>query len=348
MRRLFSLLLACWAGMVAVPAAAIADDAAPAKGPISINWYHDQEYFQPVIDAFTAETGIPVRVTSDYDIFTTDVITVSDYKGLLEAKHFTHLDKLEPAFVAEMNKIVPAKWRDIDGRWFGMALRFRTAIVNKNKVPRTEYPKSILDLADPKWKDRMTQRASSNVYNRSTLAYIIARYGEDKARAWAKGIAANVAKGGYLNDVKEALAVSEGKYDIGFMNTYYLGYLRDWYPDDKAMQERLDKNLEVVWLDADHGLFANVTGISLSTNLTNGTERYRQAEQLVAFILSAKGQALMSKHVHKYPVRSDVQPATDLRKLGTFKVDDFNVNDLRYHYDLADRIMAESGWESEW
>lgn len=321
---------------------------ARAEEPLSINWYHEQEYFQPVIDAFIKETGIPVVVTSGYDTFDTDVIMMGDYKSLLEGKHYKHFDRYDDDFFERMSKIVPAKWRDADHRWLGFALRVRTAIVNKHNVSKAERPKSLLDLADPKWRGRMTQRVSSNIYNRSTLAYIISRYGEEKARAWAKGIVENVGDREYLNDVQGALAVAEGKYDIGFMNTYYLGYLRVWYPEDKKMMDMLDNNLEVVWLDGDHGLMANVTGIAIAAPVKKGTEKHKQAQALVAFLLSKKGQELMSKHVHKYPVRSDVEPSAAVQKMGSFKMDDFDVNELRYHYDMADLIMKQVGWKTDW
>ena len=41
-------------------------------------------------------------------------------------------------------------------------------------------------LADPKWKDRVLIRSSSNPYNQSLIASIIAADGEDKARRCRK------------------------------------------------------------------------------------------------------------------------------------------------------------------
>ena len=316
--------------------------------PISINWYHDQEYFQPIIDAFTEETGIPVKVTSSYDGFDTDVVMVGDFKGLLEGMHYKYFDRFDDDFFEEMSEFVPAKWRDESHRWLGFAIRVRTAIVNKHNVPESERPKTLMDLADPKWKGRMSVRVGSNVYNRSSLAYMISRYGEEKAAAWAKGIAENMDGGEYLNDVQQALGVSDGKIDIGFMNTYYLNYLRKWYPENKEMMAKLDDNLEVVWLDGDHGVMGNVTGVAIHGRVKKGTENHRQAQALIRFLLSKKGQALMSENVGKYPVRSDVAPSPALQKLGTFKMDDYDVNDLRYHYDAADKIMRDVGWKTDW
>ncbi len=316
--------------------------------PLTINWYHGAEYFQPVIDAFVEETGIAVRVTDDYDVFTTDVIMVSDYKGLLEAKHYHHFKKFDDAFWEKMSAIVPAELRDDQGYWLGYAIRFRTALTHRPTVGVEDRPRSYMDLADPKWEGRMTQRDAGNVYNRSMVAYMVARYGEEAAGKFVRGVVRNVGAGEYLNDVQGAFAVAEGRYDIGFSNTYYLGYVPDWYDDEPETLARLEENLEVTWLDGDYGLFGNLTGVAISSWLEDGDEKLEQARTLVEFLLSKRGQELMSQHVFKYPVRADAEPGDAIKAHGSFKMDSFNINELRYHYDTADRLMRDAGWEGAW
>ncbi|MBN8842209.1 MAG: extracellular solute-binding protein [Sphingomonadales bacterium] len=315
---------------------------------LTVNWYHKQRYLQPVIDAFTAETGIEVIVTNDYDRLNTDVIFVSDYKSLTETKNFNKFRKLDPEFFAEMSKVVPAQWRDRDGYWLGVVLRARTALVNKSMVPEAQRPKSLLELADPKWRGRMTIRSASNVYNRSLLAYMIYRYGEPAATRWAQGIVDNFGpEGRYLGDTPNARAVAEGKFAITFLNTYYLGYLQTQTgTHSPEMLRQLRDDVAVVWLDGGKfGLPVNVTGVGISADVPAGSERLDQAQKLVAFVLSPRGQALMSEHTFKYPVREDVAPSAYLQSFGTFRKDTFDLNELRYLYDDADRIMEKVGWK---
>jgi iron(III) transport system substrate-binding protein len=287
-------------------------------------------------------------VTSDYDTFTTDVIMVSDYKGLLEAKHFLHFKKYDDDLWERMSKVVPPEWRDEGGYWLGYAVRVRAALVNRQAVAQEDRPRSYMDLADPKWKGRMTQRVSSNVYNRSVLAYMISRYGEEAAAKWAHGVAANVADDGYLNDVLGAIAVAEGKYDIGFSNTYYLGYMVDWYEEEPDVLQLVEKSLDIAWLDEGHGAFGNLTGIAISSWVEDGTEKEKNAQGLVEFLLSKRGQELMSQYVFKYPVRADAEIGEYLKGHGPVRLDRFDVNRLRYHYDAADRIMKKAGWQTDW
>lgn len=322
-----------------------------AAEPLTVNWYHKEQYLQPVIDAFIEETGIEVEVTSDYDTFTTDVMFVSDYKGLLEAKHFHHFRKMDAGFFSDMSAIVPEQWRDEDGYWLGAVLRVRTAVVNNKQVSDGEKPKQLLDLADPKWKGRMTIRSASNVYNRSLLAYMIYRYGEEEATRWAAGIVSNFGDSDeYRGDTGNAKAVADGSFDISFTNTYYLGYLQSRTDTETPeMRKALRDELDVVWLDGgEFGLPVNVTGVGISSRLEDGSEKLSNAEKLVAFTLSKNGQALMSEHVFKYPVRSDVKPSKYLAQFGDFKKDGFNLNDLRFYYDDADRIMKQVGWKALW
>ncbi len=345
MRPIQSLKRLCAAGIALLGCSAAL---AAITEPLSINWYHDQPFLQPVIDAFTAETGIPVKVTSDYDTFNTDVIFVSDYKGLTEAKNFGHLRKLDPAFAAEMAKVVPAEWRDDEGCWLGVVLRIRTAVVNDELVRKEDRPKQLLDLADPKWQGKMTIRSAANVYNRSLVAYMIYRYGEAEAVRWVQGIVRNFGTGHpYLGDTGNARAVAKGDFAISFMNTYYLGYLQARRTDPPELLKALRDDLDVVWLDGGkYGLPVNVTGVGISSHIED-EKRLQEAQKLVAFLLSKKGQALMSEHVFKYPVRQDVPPSEALRRLGTFRMDKIDLNQLRYLYDDADRIMAKAGWRTD-
>lgn len=194
----------------------------------------------------------------------------------------------------------------------------------------------------------MTQRDAGNVYNRSMVAYIVARYGEKAANEFVRGVVRNVGKGEYLNDIQGAFAVADGRYDIGFSNSYYLGYVPDWYDDEPDTLDALEKNLEVTFLVGEHGAFGNLTGLAISSWLEEGDKKLDDARTLVEFLLSKRGQELMSQHVFKYPVREDAEPSAVIKKHGAFKMDKFNINELRYHYDTADRLMRDAGWVGAW
>ena len=318
-----------------------ASGADPESKALTVNWYHEARVLQPVIDEFIKDTGTPVVVTDDYDTFTTDVILVSDYKNLTEAKKFKRFRKLNSDYAT---KHVPARWRDRDGYWVGIALRTRAVIYNTELVAEEDAPKSWSDFASPEWRGKVKLRAGDNVYNRSLLAWMIYHHGEAKARAWAEGVLRNKpVDAPFEGDTANAESVSAGEYALSLINTYYLNYMEG--PWAEYFDADPTKNIGIAWMDHDgRGQHVNVTGAAINKE----TEKEEDARRLIEWLVSEKGQALLSAHVFKYPVRSDVEPAAAIKAHGEFKMDLTDLNDLEYHYDQADRILREVGWRQEW
>ncbi|WP_293858594.1 extracellular solute-binding protein [Steroidobacter sp.] len=313
--------------------------AASTQAPLTVNWYHKAEYLQPVITAFTKQTGIPVKVTDAYDTFDTDVILVSDYKGLTEAKKFNKFQRIQSP---EFDAIVPPRWRDRDGQWYGVVLRTRAVIYNKAQVKPGEI-KTLQDLANPKWRGRVALRSAANVYNRSLLASMIVHQGHDSALEWARSVKANAGDPTeYSGDTGNIWRVAKGEAALSFVNTYYLGYVIA--RGEEAKQGiKLADTVGIAWLDQEGaGQPVNVTGVGLAA----GTERKEEGLKLVRFLLSRQGQALLSENVFKYPVRGDVEPSAFLKGHGSFVKDEMNLNDLELHYDEADAIYRAVGWQA--
>ncbi|MBL8269051.1 extracellular solute-binding protein [Steroidobacter sp.] len=311
--------------------------AAQKSAPLTVNWYHGAAFLRPVIDAFTAQSGIEVSVIDAYDTFDTDVILVSDYKSLTEAKKLNHF---EPIRSPDLDAVVPARWRDRDGCWYGVMLRARAVIYNKAQVKPGEI-KSYRDLADPKWRGKIALRSASNVYNRSLLASMIVHDGQAAALEWARAVRTNAGDHPeYSGDTDNIWRVAKGEAALSFVNTYYIGYqMAKGVERERGI--KLADTLGVAWLDQDGaGQHVNVTGVGIKA----GTPRKEQAMSLVRFLLSKQGQALLSQHVFKYPVRADVEPSPLLKSFGDFRRDELNLNDLELHYDQADGIFRAVGW----
>ena len=80
------------------------------------------------------------------------------------------------------------------------------------------------DLADPKWKGKLLARSSSNIYNQSLLASIIANNGKPSAMKWAAAVRKNMARPPE-SDRDQMRAVAAGIGDVAIANTYYIGLL---------------------------------------------------------------------------------------------------------------------------
>ena len=127
----------------------------------------DRHLAAPVLDAFTAKTGIAVRPLYDTEASKTTGLAnriISEAKGRTrcdvfwnnEVLHTIRLQKLglTQAYLPRGADGIPARFKDPGGHWTGFAARARVLIVNTNLVPSGKIPHSVRDLADPAWKGR--------------------------------------------------------------------------------------------------------------------------------------------------------------------------------------------------
>ena len=83
----------------------------------------------------------------------------------------------------------------------------------------------MADLATEKWKSRVLVRQSNNIYNQSLMAAMIHNEGEEKAKAWAEGLVANMARDPKGNDRDQMKEIVKGTGDVAIVNSYYVGLL---------------------------------------------------------------------------------------------------------------------------
>ena len=151
---------------------------------------------KPLLDQFNKETGIAVNiVTGKADTLLkrlevegrntpADLLLTVDVARLIRAKEKGLFQQIDSEL---LNKIIPENYRDDDKQWFGLSLRSRVIIYAPDRVNEGDLD-SYIDLADKKWANRICVRSSSNVYNQSLVAAMIANYGLEKAERWATGL----------------------------------------------------------------------------------------------------------------------------------------------------------------
>ena len=155
--------------------------AAYADGTVNIYTYRQPELIQPVLDAFTAETGIKTevlfldkgleeRVTAEGQNSPVDVIMTVDIARLTKAKEAGITQALNDETV---NGLLPAEYRDPEGHWFGVTKRARVVYASKDRVQDTAI--TYADLADPKWKGKICMRSGQHDYNLALLSAAIVR-----------------------------------------------------------------------------------------------------------------------------------------------------------------------------
>jgi len=339
--RKITVTLAITTSTLLAPIAAFATD--------EVNLYsaRKEKLIKPLLDTFTKESGIKVNlvtakagpllkrlqtegINSPADLFiTTDAGRLHKAKeaGVLQV---TKSDILENA--------IPASFRDPAGVWYGLSLRSRPIFYVKGKV-KPEELSTYEALADNKWKNRICIRGSSNIYNQSLVASMIAHTGAEKTQDWANKFVANLArkpKGGDRDQIKAAAA---GECDIAIANTYYFG--RMIHGKDKKQKEAAEA-VAIFWPNqADRGAHVNISGIAM----TKASKNKANAQKLMEFLVSEESQNWYAKVNYEYPVIANGDWSETLKNWGEFKADSINLAKLGELNKDASQLMDKAKWK---
>ena len=312
-----------------------------------LNLYSHRQPFliEPVLEAFTAETGVTVnvvyaseglaqRLQAEAGNSPADVVLTVDISRL---SVYADNDLLAPVDSAVLTQAVPAHLRDPGGRWFAFSKRARVIAVSRERVPAGAIGR-YEDLADARWAGRICTRPGSHVYNRALMASMIAALGEAAAEDWAAGLVANLARRPQGNDRAQVKAIHEGLCDVAIINSYYYGKLKS----SEIEEQR-------AWAESIDLLFPNQDGRGTHINISGGgVARYsKNKETAVAFLeflAQETAQALYGTANYEYPVNPAVSPAPAVRAWGAFKEDALPIARIAELAPAAQRVIDRTGW----
>lgn len=320
---------------------------ASADSEVSLYSARKEKLIKPLLDKFTASTGITVNLlTGKADALLkrlevegknspADLFITTDAGRLHRGKVAGVFQEVESDV---LNKAIPSNLRDKDSMWFGLSQRARPIMYVKDKV-KPEELSTYEALADDKWKNRICIRGSGNIYNQSLVASMIANIGAEKTEPWAKKFVTNFArppKGGDRDQIKAAAA---GQCDIAIANTYYLGKM---IHGKNQAQKEAAAAVAIFWPNqADRGAHVNVSGIAM----TKSAKNKENARKLMEFLVSNESQEWYASANHEYPVREGVKLTDTLISWGKFKADSLNLSNLGELNADAVQLMDRTGWK---
>ncbi len=316
-------------------------------GEITLYSHRHYESDEKLLAEFTKQTGIEVKVVKsgadqlmerlkqEGENSPADLLMTADAGRLHRAKEMGLLQSVDSE---TLNDKIPAALRDPDGQWFGFTSRARVLIYSKERI-KPEELSTYEDLADPKWKGRILARSSSNIYNQSLLASIIAAHGEEKALAWARAVRGNMARPPQGSDRDQMRGVAAGLADVAIANTYYVGLLENSAdPKDREVA----KKIGVFFPNQDgRGAHVNVSGAGVVKTSKNKED----AVKLLEFLASETAQASFPKATSEYPVVEGIAWSELLKSWGTFKADALNLAKLGEHNKAAVKIFGKADWQ---
>jgi iron(III) transport system substrate-binding protein len=322
---------------------------APAFAADTVNVYsaRKEALIKPLLDRFSAETGVTVNlVTGKGDALLTrlqaegrnspaDVLITTDAGRLYRAQEAGVLQAVESDTLL---REVPAHLRSPQNQWFGLSVRARAIVYATDRVNASELS-TYEDLADPRWKGRICIRSSSNIYNQSLVAGMLATQGVASTEAWLAAFVPNFARPPQGGDRDQVLAVAAGQCDIAVVNSYYLGAM---IISGEPTQQAAAEQVAIFWPNQDgRGTHVNISGAGVVSSSKNRA----QAIALIEFLARDDSQQWYAEANNEYPVRPDIAPSALLQSWGEFKADQVDASELGRVNSAALMAMDRARWK---
>ena len=263
-----------------------------------------------------------------------DILITVDTSRLERAKNAGVLQSIDsPVLEAR----IPESIRDSDNQWFGFSQRARIIFFDKQDV--TEPPLDYVSLADPAYEGLVCHRSSSNVYSQTLLSSVIENHGEEKAREWAAGVAANFARDPQGGDTDQLRGLVSGECDISISNTYY--FARALRTDVSGLSSDDLENIGWVFPAQNaEGAHMNLSGAGVTANAPNR----ENAVKFLEYLSSESAQKYFSAGNDEYPAVPGVGLSPSVAALGLFRPDAVNLSAVAKNVPLAQQIFNEVNW----
>jgi iron(III) transport system substrate-binding protein len=277
----------------------------------------------PILERFSDDTGIKIRVrygdtaelagtileeggNSPADVFFAQdagALGALAAEGRLATLPQTLLDRVPPGYRADL------------GLWVGISGRSRVAAYNTDALRPQMVPDSIEAFTDPEWEGRIGWVPTNASFQAFVTAFRLIK-GDDAARAWLEGIAANDPVE-LPNNTAAVEAVANGEVDVAFVNHYYLfRFLAERGDEFKARNH--------YFTGGDVGALVNVAGAAI----LEGSDNQEEAARFIEYLLSEQAQQYFADETYEYPLVAGIAINEQLPPLDELQPPAIDLTDL--------------------
>lgn len=252
----------------------------------------DAEFSAPILAEFARQSGLEVR--PKYDVESTKTVGLAealiaersrprcDLFWNNEILHTLRLERLGLLQVYRPRRAdeYPADVRSPAGTWHGFAARARILLINTELVGPNDEPRSVLELADERWRGRVGLAKPLFGTTATHAAALFATWGPEPARqffAGAKPIVQIMSGNKHV-----AQAVGSGQLAWGLTDT-----------DDALAEIDAGRPVKIVYPDQDDGQLGTLF-IPNTLAILKGAPHAAAARRLADYLLTPEVEAQLS------------------------------------------------------
>jgi len=289
--------------------------AAPAAREVTAYVSADRPFSEPIMQEYQRRSGVRVNVV--YDTEETKSTGLANRllaeKERPQADVFWSNEPVRTLVLKSRGVLAPYQssaahgiadtFKDREGYWTGFSARLRVIVYNTAKVP--DPPRSVFDLADPRWKGQVAiadPRFGSTSFH---VAALYAGLGDERADDFFRRLKANDVKIVDGNSVVRDL-VARGDLLVGLTDT-----------DD--VNVAIEASLPVAMVLPDR----NGLGVPVMPNMVSliaGAPHEDEGKRLIDYLLSADVERrLAESDAVQIPLHADVAGPKNIPALASFK-----------------------------
>lgn len=319
----------------------------PAVPRVVVYCAQDREFAEGLFGDFTAATGLPVSPKFDSEAAKSvglatelsleakrprcDVHWNNEILGTIRLQREGVYEPYDSPSAAAY----PGWARAPDHAWTAFAARARVIVVNTKLVAEKDYPRSILDLADPKWKDRVAMAKPLFGTTATQAACLFDVLGAAGATAYYRALKENGVRI-VAGNKHVAEGVARGDFAVGITDT-----------DDAMGELEADRPVTLVFPDRDGNSRYPKLGTLFIPNtvavIRNAPNR-DGARRLIDFLLSAVSERRLAEGPsHQIPINPNVSSKLPplLATPAQAKPMDVDWNKAADNWAESQRLMAE-------
>jgi iron(III) transport system substrate-binding protein len=313
------------------------------KGASTITLYSAQheQTTSALIAAFTKQTGIKVNVdNNDEDVLTAqieqegsrspaDVFYTENSNWLEQLNERSLLAKVDDATLAN----APRRDSATNGDWLGVSARISVLVYNTGKLAPAQLPKSVMELADPKWKGKI-ELAPAETDFWPIVSSIARAKGRPAALAWLNAVKDNAGSSNSVPDNETLVRdVGQGTTELGLINHYYYYRLRAEVGKDSV------KSQIAYFVAQDPGYVEDISGAAI----LKSSKHTASAQRFLDFLTSEAGQKILAaSDSFEYPINEKVAANPQLTPLDQLHPSSFTPAELASGLD-AKQLLQEAG-----